>query len=129
MDRIELPTLYYKRGCSGCERARAWLAQYGLGYQAREIFREPLEATEIEDLLGDREVKDVLSTRTTEYKARGLDRGTHSDAELLRQMEAEPRLLRRPLLAFGDQLLIGFDAARWAQALGVAEVSPGTRPK
>jgi arsenate reductase-like glutaredoxin family protein len=65
-------------------------------------------------------VTDVLSTRTAEYKARGLDRGRHSDAELLRQMEAEPRLLRRPLLKLGDALLIGFDQARWAEALMAA---------
>ncbi len=62
---------------------------------------------------------DLLSTRTPEYKARGLDRGEHGDAELLRQMEAEPRLLRRPILAVGDQLLIGFDQQRWASALGI----------
>jgi arsenate reductase-like glutaredoxin family protein len=70
-------------------------------------------------LIGPREVTDVLSTRTAEYKARGLDKGQHSDAELLRQMEAEPRLLRRPLLQVGDELLIGFDQDRWAEAIGV----------
>ena len=64
---------------------------------------------------------DLLSTRTTEYKARGLHQGHHSEAELLRLMEAEPRLLRRPILHFGDELLIGFDPQRWAEALGVQQ--------
>jgi arsenate reductase-like glutaredoxin family protein len=64
-------------------------------------------------------VVDLLSTRTTEYKARGLDKGTHSEAELLRLMEAEPRLLRRPIVQHGDELLIGFDPERWAEAFGV----------
>jgi regulatory protein spx len=113
----ELPRLYYKRGCTGCDRARAWLAEHGVAVKEREIFRDPLAATEIEDLLGPRQVTDVLSTRTAEYRARGLDRGEHSDAELLRLMEAEPRLLRRPLLAIGDELLIGFDPDRWGAAL------------
>jgi Spx/MgsR family transcriptional regulator len=113
-----VPELYYKRGCSSCEKARAWLSQRGLVVKERELFRQPLSALEIEDLIGPREVTDVLSTRTTEYKARGLDRGKHSEAELLRQMEAEPRLLRRPLLKRGDDLLIGFDPVRWAEALG-----------
>jgi arsenate reductase-like glutaredoxin family protein len=82
------------------------------------LFRRPLEATEIEDLLGARPVSELLSTRTSEYRARGLHQGEHSEAELLRHMEAEPRLLRRPILAVGDQLLVGFDQARWAAALG-----------
>ena len=61
---------------------------------------------------------DLLSTRTTEYKARGLDQGTHSEAELLRLMEAEPRLLRRPIVQLGDELLVGFDPQRWAETFG-----------
>jgi arsenate reductase-like glutaredoxin family protein len=90
-----------------------------------------LSAAEIEELLGPRPVSDLLSTRTAEYKARGLDRGVHSEAALLRQMEAEPRLLRRPILQYGDQLLIGFDPARWAEAVGnwrlAADAAPSPR--
>jgi Spx/MgsR family transcriptional regulator len=115
----ETPVLYFKRGCTSCERARAWLAEHGIGVAEREIFKRPLTAAEIEDVIGSRAVTDVLSTRTTEYKARGLDKGAHSDAELLRLMEAEPRLLRRPLLQMGEHLLVGFDQARWAAAFGV----------
>jgi Spx/MgsR family transcriptional regulator len=115
----EAPVLYFKRGCTSCEKARSWLAEQGIAVQEREIFKQPLTAAEIEDVIGVRPVTDVLSTRTTEYKARGLDKGTHGDAELLRQMEAEPRLLRRPLLQMGEHLLIGFDHGRWAAALGV----------
>ncbi len=111
--------LYYKRGCSSCERARAWLSQHNIKVKERELFKTPLDANEIEDLLGPRAVVDLLSTRTTEYKARGLDKGHHSEAELLRLMESEPRLLRRPILQFGDELLIGFDPQRWSEALGV----------
>jgi Spx/MgsR family transcriptional regulator len=115
----ETPVLYFKRGCTSCEKARTWLADHGIAVAEREIFKRPLSASEIEDVIGSRPVTDVLSTRTTEYRARGLDQGTHSDAELLRQMEAEPRLLRRPLLQIGDRLLVGFDQARWAAAFGV----------
>jgi regulatory protein spx len=113
------PTLYYKRGCSSCERARAWLSQHNITLKEREFFKNPLDANEIEELLGPRPVADLLSTRTTEYKARGLDKGNHSEAELLRLMEAEPRLLRRPLVQIGDELLIGFDPQRWAEAFGI----------
>lgn len=119
VDDGEAPILYYKRGCTSCEKARAWLKEHGIAVRERELFKQPLSAAEIEDVIGPRQVTDVLSTRTTEYKARGLDKGTHSDAELLRQMEAEPRLLRRPLLHNGEHLLIGFDQARWAEAFNV----------
>ena len=61
---------------------------------------------------------DLLSTRSPEYKARGLNHRTYGEAELLRLMETEPRLLRRPILHYGDELLIGFDPAQWDRVLG-----------
>ena len=112
-----LPTLYFKRGCSGCDVARKWLAQHGVRVREREMFKQPLSITEIEDLLGDRPVTAVLSTRTRQYAARGLNTRPHSEAELLRHMEAEPRLLRRPIVAVGETLLVGFNEAEWAEAL------------
>ncbi len=113
----DLPILYFKRGCSGCETARKWLAQHGVRVREREMFKQPLSITEIEDLLGDRPVTAVLSTRTRQYAARGLNQRPHSEAELLRHMEAEPRLLRRPLVLAGETLLGGFDEAQWREAL------------
>lgn len=117
--------LYFKRGCSGCDVARRWLADNGVRVREREMFRQPLTATEIEDVLEDRPLTAVLSTRTKQYAAHGLRARPHTEAELLRHMEAEPRLIRRPLLKWGKLLLVGFDAQRWEEAL----LSPaGTYP-
>lgn len=113
----DLPVLYFKRGCSGCDAARRWLLKQGIKVHEREIFKQPLSATEIEGIVGDRPIADVLSTRTKQYAAHGLNQRPHSEAELLRHMEVEPRLVRRPILKRGDLLLIGFDADRWAEAL------------
>jgi len=113
----DLPIIYLKRGCSGCDVARKWLAQHGIAVQEREIFRHPLTVSEIEDLIAERPLSAVLSTRTKQYAARGLNQRPHSEAELLRHMEAEPRLIRRPILKKGTQLIAGFDAERWAEAL------------
>ncbi len=115
----EPPVLYFKRGCSGCDAARKWLVQHGIVVREREIFKQPLSASEIEEIVMDRPIADVLSTRTKQYAARGLKDRPHSEAELLRHMEVEPRLVRRPILKLGETLLIGFDASRWAEALNV----------
>ena len=113
----DLPVIYLKRGCSGCDVARRWLVKHGIRVRERDIFRQPLSATEIEDLVGDRPITAVLSTRTTQYAARGLRDRPHTEAELLRHMELEPRLVRRPIVKHGEALLVGFDAERWQEAL------------
>jgi regulatory protein spx len=114
----DLPIFYFKRGCSGCDAARKWLTKNGVRVREREMFKQPLSVSEIEDVLGDRPLTYVLSTRTKQYAARGLNTRPHSEVELLRHMEEEPRLLRRPMLKHGEELLlVGFDADRWAEAL------------
>jgi Spx/MgsR family transcriptional regulator len=113
----ETPILYLWRSCSTCQAARKWLAGHGIATRERELFKEPLSAAEITALLGARPLSEVVSTRSPAYRARGLHLVPASDAELLRQLTEEPRLLRRPLLRVGDDLLVGFDPERWQAAL------------
>lgn len=42
-------------------------------------------------------------------------------------MAEEPRLLRRPILDTGREVIVGFDRARYAAALGSA--APGERAR
>ena len=77
----------------------------------RDLFKEPLTAVEIRALAARAPdgLRGLLSTRSPQYKALGLDRKKVSEAELVALMVKEPRLLRRPILDLGDRLLIGFD--------------------
>jgi arsenate reductase/regulatory protein spx len=54
-------------------------------------------------------VRALLSTRTAQYRALGLDRREVSEAELVELMAKEPRLLRRPLLAADGAVIVGYD--------------------
>lgn len=82
-----------------------------MAFTPRDLFKQPLSTAEIR-ALGARHpdgVRGLLSTRSTQYKALGLDGKKVSDAELVALMAREPRLLRRPILDLGDRLVIGFD--------------------
>jgi regulatory protein spx len=87
------------------------LSRRGVTFEARDLFKQPLGADEIRKLakLAPGGVRGLLSTRTTQLKALGLDRPGISDAKLIEAMAREPRLLRRPLLVDGRRLVIGFD--------------------
>lgn len=90
---------------------RAALSRRKVAHTPRDLFKEPLTAAEIRVLAArvPDGVRGLLSTRSTQYKALGLDRKKVSDGELISLMVKEPRLLRRPILDLGDRLLIGFD--------------------
>lgn len=90
---------------------RAALSRRKVAFTPRDLFKQPLAAAEIRALAARHPdgVRGLLSTRSTQYKALGLDKKKVTDAELIALMVKEPRLLRRPILDLGDRLLIGFD--------------------
>jgi arsenate reductase len=82
-----------------------------VAFTPRDLFKQPLTAAEIRALAARHPegVRGLLSTRSTQYKALGLDTKKVSDAQLIALMAGEPRLLRRPILDLGDRLIVGFD--------------------
>ena len=89
------------------------LSRKKIAFTRRDLFKQPLTAAEIKALAARAPggVRDLLSTRTAQYKALGLDRKKVSDDALIAMMAKEPRLLRRPLTETGQRLIIGFDGS------------------
>ncbi len=87
------------------------LSRKKVAFTRRDLFKQPLTAAEIKALAARTPggVRDLLSTRTAQYKALGLDTKKVSDDALIAMMVKEPRLLRRPLTLAGTRLVIGFD--------------------
>jgi len=87
------------------------LSRRKVAFTTRDLFKQPLSAAEIKALAAKSPdgVRGLLSTRTAQYKALGLDKKKVGDAELIALMANEPRLLRRPLTLAGHRLVIGFD--------------------
>jgi Spx/MgsR family transcriptional regulator len=87
------------------------LSRKKIAFTTRDLFKQPLTAPEIKALAAKSAdgVRGLLSTRTSQYKALGLDKKPVSDAELIALMAREPRLIRRPLTVAGNRLVVGFD--------------------
>ena len=105
-------TLYTKSGCTACTKARQYLLAAGIHYAERDIFKHPLTEAELRMVTGDRPLRDIFSFRSPSARERGLTDVLAPDSVLLSHMLEEPRLIRRPLLAGGPELVIGYDTAR-----------------
>ena len=92
-------------------KGRAELSRRRLDFTTRDLFKHPLAVAEIQALARATPggVRALLSTRTTQYTALGLDRRQVSDGELVELMAKEPRLLRRPLLFADGAVIVGYD--------------------
>ena len=97
-------------------KGREALSRAKVTFSTRDLFKEPLKEDEIRRLarLAPGGVRGLLSLRSPQVKALGLDRRQPSDDALVALMAKEPRLLRRPLFHDGRRLLIGFDKDAYA---------------
>ena len=67
--------------------------------------------------MGGRAASDVFSWKSPSFKALGLDPAGLSDDDLVRLMLQEPRLIRRPMVSIGDDLVIGANQKSLVAAL------------
>jgi arsenate reductase len=111
-----MPTFYYKSTCSTCRKAKALLQELGLAVEERDMSRQPLAADELRTLIGDREIKPFLNTRTEMYRDRGMKANPPAKDEAIALMAENANLIRRPLLVLGEEILFGFDEDAYRQA-------------
>ena len=89
---------------------KAELSQKGVELDERDFFQDGFTEEELRALIGDRPVSGYFSYNSPSFRKMGLDRDQLSDDQLLKMMVEEPRLVRRPLIQIGDDLVVGTDS-------------------
>ena len=73
----------------------------------REFFRDPFTEDELRAVIGGRPASSVFSRRSPSFRKLGLDFDSLSDDDMIRLMLEEPRLVKRPVVVWGDNLVAG----------------------
>jgi Spx/MgsR family transcriptional regulator len=112
-------TLYGIPNCDTVKRARAWLATQGVDAVFHDFRRAGVPAPALDRWLDELGWETLLNRRGTTW--RGLDealRASVVDAGSARAlMRAQPSVIKRPVVDWGDGLSVGFDPAQWAARL------------
>lgn len=110
--------LYGIPNCDTVKKARTWLEAREIGYLFHDYKKEgadPAKLAAWSEAVG---WEALLNRRGTTFRALAeADKADIDRAKALRLMQASPSLIRRPVAEHGGALLVGFDAARWEQAL------------
>jgi Spx/MgsR family transcriptional regulator len=105
--------------CDTVKRARAWLDAQGLAYRFRDFKKAPPAADEIGRWIGSAGHEALVNRRGTTFrKLDPADKAGEGEDWAAALMQAHPSLIRRPLVEHDGGLLVGFDPAAWAIALG-----------
>jgi regulatory protein spx len=104
-------TFFTYPSCTSCRKAKAWLSENGVNYQERHLFKNPPSPEELMEIIKmtTNGLDEILSTRSQKFKDLGFDINEMTVTELLELLSAEPRLLKRPILTDGENLIVGYN--------------------
>lgn len=102
---------YTYPSCTSCRKTKAWLNQHGISYEERHMFRTPPTVEELKEMfqLTMNGTDDLLSKRSQTFKSLNVNLEDLTFNQLIELLSEEPKLLRRPIIKYKDQLIVGYN--------------------
>ena len=108
--------------CTTCRKAKSWLDGHGVEYEEHNIKENLPGAEELKEIVSTSglELKKFFNTSGMKYRELGLkDRlGEMTDEEKIRLLASDGMLLKRPIVADGQKVTVGFREAEFEAAWG-----------
>ena len=84
--------------------------------EERDFFKDRFTEPELKELIGERDPSEFFSWNSPSFRKMGFKREDLTGEQLIEMMLEEPRLVRRPLLRVGHDLIVGTDKTAMSEA-------------
>ncbi len=113
-------TLYGIKNCDTMKKACNWLQQHDITYTLVDYKQQPPSSAQLHDWLAQFGAARLLNKRGTTY--RKLDEASKAEIEdnadsLVAMLQAQPSMIKRPILQGDNFQLIGFQVEEYEQHL------------
>lgn len=115
-------TVYAYASCDTCRRALAWLRAHHVEPRVVPIVDQPPTAAELRGLIARAglPIRKWLNTSGQSYRALVAERGKEAiaaltDDAIVALLAADGKLIKRPVVVHGEQILVGFDEATYGR--------------
>lgn len=119
-------TFYEKSGCGGNARQKALLRAARHTLEVRDLLHWPWTAESLLAFLEPLPVAEWFNRAAPRIKSGEVVPAKLDADAALALLLAEPLLIRRPLMALGEQRMVGFDADRVHAWVGLGENAPAS---
>jgi arsenate reductase (glutaredoxin) len=110
--------IYGIKNCDTMKRARAWLEAHGVDYSFHDYKIAGIERERLERWCRKVGWEALLNRAGTTFrKLADKDKNNLDAKKALMLMLAQPSMIKRPVLEFQDQLLVGFAPERYQAAI------------
>jgi arsenate reductase len=105
-------TLYGIRNCEACRKALKWLQNNGIGHSYIDVRESELSTELLDKWLTFVSRDELLNRRSMTWRKIPPGERNHLNNESARDLILRyPTVMKRPVLDFGDQVIMGFDAS------------------
>jgi arsenate reductase len=111
--------VYQYPKCSTCRKALKWLDGRGVKYESIDIVTAPPKKSELlRALKSGIPLKKLFNTSGQSYREGGWSEklASVSDAQALDALASDGKLIKRPFILNGDDVLVGFDESAYKGA-------------
>lgn len=111
-------TVYGIPNCDTVKKARAWLTERGVAYVFHDFKKQGVPPDRLDAWLAELGWQAVLNRKgTTWRKLDAAAQATVVDAASAKAlMLVQASVIKRPVVAWGERLTVGFDSVQWEQA-------------
>lgn len=104
--------IYISPSCSSCRKVIKWFDEQQIPYVQINIFARPLTEEELKDMLMKSEngTEDIISTRSKIIKESGVDVESMTVKELLKFIQQNPSILKRPIIVDDRKIQVGYNS-------------------
>ena len=102
-------TVYGIPNCDTIKKARTWLTDHGVAYDFHDYKKQGVDPALLADW--------IAAAGTTFRKLPDADKVDIDAAKAARLLEANPSMIKRPIVVHPGGVLVGFSPSVWEQAL------------
>jgi Spx/MgsR family transcriptional regulator len=101
--------IYGIKTCGSVKKAFSFMKENNIPYEFIDFKITPVDASKIKEWIAKSSIDVLLNTKGTKYKTSDLKNLNLDDSGKLEWLSRENLLIKRPVIEFGDQLIVGFD--------------------
>jgi arsenate reductase len=112
-------TIYGIKNCNTMQKAFDWLNEQGIAYSFHDYKKEGIEETKLLTWLDKTTLKELVNAKGTTYRnlTDTQKKALENPKKAIPIIQQNTSVIKRPVLEYKNQLLLGFDAESWSSIL------------
>lgn len=109
--------IYGIKNCDSVRKAIKYLKSHSIPYEFVDFRETPVGEFEINSWLKQSDIKTLFNTRGTTYRTLKLKELDLNDNDKQMWLSKENMLIKRPVIAFGDTVIVGYNKSQYEEKL------------